>query len=125
MFFVTLLKEKRCGLFWRAIGSALFCSVMFVPAVMQWMDAVVWITVIYLGAIPFIVCQLLLLSLAAKRGKLDARLLLGPFSLQYGTSNRRASFRDSGLWIRGLFDCVLAGKWDSLFEWPFPVPSRT
>ena len=82
MFFVTLLKEKRDRLFWSMIGSALFVTLMFVPVVMQWMNAVVWIPMINLAGIPFIVCQLLLLSLAARRGNLDARLLLGPFGLQ-------------------------------------------
>ncbi|HEY1894914.1 MAG TPA: SpoIIE family protein phosphatase [Terracidiphilus sp.] len=122
MFFVTLLKEKRGRLFWSMIGSVLFVSFMFVPVVMQWMNAVVWIPVIYLAAIPFIVCQILLLSLAARRGNLDARLLLGPFSMQYGVTLVGGLL--FGLQLFGYGGSLIAfwaGNWDELFTWPFPI----
>jgi hypothetical protein len=122
MFFVTLLKEKRGRLFWSMIGSALFCALMFVPVVMQWMDAVVWIPVIYLAGIPFIVCQLLLLSLAARRGNLDARLLLGPFALQYGVLlGGGLLFGIQAFGLGGSLIASWAGKWDNLSQWPFPI----
>ncbi len=122
MFFVTLLKERRRRLFWIMIGSILFCALMFVPVVMQWMDAVVWIPVIYLAAIPFIACQLILLSLAARRGNLDARLLLGPFGLTYGaTLVGGLLFGLEAFGYGGSLIAFWAGKWDSLFNWPFPI----
>jgi hypothetical protein len=122
MFFVTLLKEKRGLLFWSLICSGLFCALMFVPLVMQWMNAVVWIPVIYLSAIPFIVCQILLLSLAARRGNLDARLLLGPFSLQYGVALGGGLLDGiQAFGYGGSSVTVLAEKFDSLFQWPFPI----
>jgi hypothetical protein len=122
MFFVTLLKEQRGRLFWSMIGSALFFALMFVPAVMQWMNAVVWIPVIYLAVIPFIACQLLLLSLAARRGNLDARLLVGPFSLQYGsTLVGGLLFGIQAFGLGGSFIAFWAGKWNQLSQWPFPI----
>src|ERR1019366_1434879 len=122
MFFVTLLKERRGRLFWSMIGSALFLALMFVPVVMQWMNAVAWIPVIYLAAIPFIACQLLLLSLAARRGNLDARLLLGPFSLSYGASlGGGLLFGIQAFGLGGSLIAFWAEKWDSLFQWPFPI----
>jgi len=57
---------------------------MFVPGVVGWMSYMAWIPLIYLAWIPFIVLQILLLSLAARRGNLDAQLLLVPFGLQFG-----------------------------------------
>jgi hypothetical protein len=122
MFFVTLLKEKRGRLFWSMFGSLLFVSFMFVPVFMQWMNAVVWIPVIYLAAIPFMVCQILLLSLAARRGNLDARLLLGPFSMEYGVTLVGGLL--FGLQLFGYGGSLIAfwaGKWDQLFTWPFPI----
>ena len=122
MFFVTLLKEPRGRLFWSMVGSALFGALMFVPVVMQWMNAVAWIPLIYLAWIPFFVCQILLLSLAARRGNLDARLLLGPFSLQYGAN--LGSGLLLGFYASGHGGPVIAfwtGKWEQLFKWPFPI----
>ena len=86
------------------------------------MNAVVWIPVIYLAAIPFIVCQLLLLSLAPRRGNLDARLLLGPFSLQNGaTLGGGLLFGMQAFGLGGSLIAFWAEKWDSLFQWPFPI----
>ena len=65
---------------------------MFVPGVVGWMSYMAWIPLIYLAWIPFIVLQILLLSLAARRGNLDARLLLVPFGLQFGRSLAPGSF---------------------------------
>ena len=125
MFFVTLLKQPRGRLFWSTIGSALFGGLMFVPMVMEWMSLTAWIPVIFLAWIPFIVCQLLLLSLAARRGNLDARLLLGPFGLQYGAilgGGLLFGIRASG--HGGSLIASLAEKWDSLFNWPFPISAQ-
>ncbi len=122
MFFVTLLKEQRGRLFWSMIGSAVFLALMFVPVVMEWMSVSVWIPVIYLAGIPFVVCQLLMLSLAARRGKLDGQLLLGPYGLQYGVvlaGGVVAGLDASGHGGPAL--AFLAGKWNQLFNWPFPI----
>jgi Stage II sporulation protein E (SpoIIE) len=125
MFFVTLLKERRGRLFWSMIGSALFLAVMFVPVVMQWMNAVVWIPVIYLSAVPFIACQLLLLSMAARRGNLDARLLLGPFSLGTGaTLGEGLIFGLQAFGLGGSFIAICSEKWYTLTQWPFPIGAQ-
>jgi hypothetical protein len=122
MFFVTFLKEPRGWLFWSAIGSALIGALMFIPMVMEWMSFAAWIPVIYLAWIPFIVCQVLLLSLAARRGNLDARLLLGPFGLQWGAFlGRGLLFGIQAYEHGGSLIAFWAGKWDHLFQWPFPI----
>jgi Stage II sporulation protein E (SpoIIE) len=122
MFFMTLLKEHRGRLFWSMICSAILVPLMFVPVVMQWMNAVVWIPVVYLSFLPFIACQLLLLTLAARRGNLDARLLLGPFGLQYGAIlGGGLLFGMQAFGLGGSSIAFLAEKWDKLFRLPFPI----
>jgi Stage II sporulation protein E (SpoIIE) len=122
MFFMTLLKQRWSWLFWCAMGSALFGGLMFVPIVMGWMSFWAWIPVIYLAWIPFIVCQLLILFHAARRGNLDARLLLVPFGLQWGALLGRGLI--VGFYASGhggpLIDSLLE-KWAQLIKWPFPV----
>ena len=122
MFFVTLLKLRRDWLFWSSMGSALSFGLMYVPLVMEWMRVDVWLPLIYLAALPFIVCQLLMLYLPARRGNLDARLLLGPFVFQYGLILGGGMI--AGLDANGHGGPVLAvwaEKLQQLFAWPFPV----
>jgi hypothetical protein len=122
MFFVTLLKERRGWLFWSSISSACFGALMFVPTVVDWMSFATWLPAIYLAWIPFIVCQLLMLFLSARRGNLDARLLLVPFGLQYGAILGTGLL--DGITTSGHDGAVIAfltEKWAHLFTWPFPI----
>jgi len=126
MFFVSLLKERRGRVFWSTIGSALFGTLMFVPIVAGWMNFTSWLPAIYLAWLPFIGSQLLMLYLPARRGNLDARLLLVPFGLQYGAVLGRglifvaASHGHSGSVID-----FWAKKWEELFHWPFPISAQS
>jgi Stage II sporulation protein E (SpoIIE) len=122
MFFVTLLKAPRGGLFWGAVGSALFGALMVVPMVTGWMSFTAWLPAIYLAWVPNMVCLILLLALAARRGNQDARLLFGPICLQFG------ALYCTGLLIlidaSGYGGPVIASwarTWVQLFHWPFPI----
>jgi hypothetical protein len=122
MFFATLLRLRRGRLFWSAIGSAMFAGLMYVPVVMEWMSVTMWLPVIFFSFFPFIVCMLLMLSLAARHGNLDARLLLGPFGLQYGVVLANGLLQ--GLDASGHGGPVVAfwaGKFQQLFTRPFPI----
>jgi len=122
MFFVTLLKLPRGRLFWCAMGSALFGALAYFPSVMKWISYQASLPAIYLGWIPFIVLQILILSLAAKRGKLDARLLLAPFGLQYGAILANGLLL--GVYASGHGGPLIAfwaRMWGQLFSWPFPI----
>jgi hypothetical protein len=122
MFYVTLLKERRGWPFWGSIGSASFGLLMFVPIVTGWMSFTTWFSVINLAWVPFIMFQFLLLFLPARRGNLDARLLLVPFSLQYGATLGGAFlFGMRAFGLGGTFIAFWAEKWDGLFRYPFPV----
>jgi hypothetical protein len=122
MFYVTFLKQPRGWPFWSSIGTAIFGSLMFIPVLMEWMSLQVWIPVIFLAWIPWIACLFLMLYTPARRGNLDARLLLGPFCLQWG------SFLGGGLLLGlalsghgGPLFADWAAKWEQLFQWPFPI----
>ena len=122
MFFATLLKLRRGWLFWSTMGSAVLGALMFVPRQMHWVSFAESVLLLFIGWIPFIVLQLLLLSLTAGRGNLDARLLLGPFGLQCGAllgGGILFGIEASGL--GGPLIASLAEKWDRLTEWPFPI----
>jgi len=122
IFYLTLLKQPRGWPFWGSMGSAAFGGLMFLPMVMQWMSYPAWLPVINLAWIPFIVCQLVMLSLAAKRGNLDARLLLGPFGMQYGAIvGREILLAFYAFGHGGPAIAIWAGKWEQLFKWPFPI----
>jgi hypothetical protein len=122
MFFVTLLKQPRNWLFWTAIASTLFGALMFVPGVMGWMSYAAWVPVIVPSWLPFVVCQLLMITLPALRGNLDARLLLFPFGIQYGTVLVNGLIH--GVYVSGHGGPAIA-FWarhsEELFHWPFPI----
>ena len=85
MFYVTLLKQPRGWPFWSSIGTAIFGSLMFIPVEMGWMRFQAWILVIFLAWIPWVACLFLIIYTPARRGNLDAHLLLVPFCLQWGS----------------------------------------
>ena len=122
MFFVTLLKEPRGRLFWGAAGSALIGALTVVPMAMGWMSWASWLPVILLAWIPNVVCLLLLLGLAARRGSQDARLLLVAMCLQFGaiySESLLLGINAAGL--RGPVFLFLERMWGQLFSWPFPI----
>jgi hypothetical protein len=89
---------------------------------MGWMSFLVVLPVVFLAWIPFMVCQLLMLALAAKRGNPDARLLLTPFILQYGAVlswGVLIGIHASG--HNGPVIAFLTEKWEQLCIWPFPI----
>jgi hypothetical protein len=122
IFYVSFLKQPRGWPFWSSIGTAIFGNLLFIPALMGWMSLQMWVPLIFLASIPLMACQFPLIYKPARRGSLDARLLLGPFGLQWGV------FLGGGL-LMGLGLSGHAGslpefwlaKWEQLFHWPFPI----
>jgi hypothetical protein len=122
MFLVILLKMRRGWPFWSVVGSALFAALMFVPGVTHWISDEAFSAAFFPAFIPFFVSQILILSLAATRGNLDARLLLGPWGLQSG------AILGGGL-IIGIYASGRGGpvisflmeKWMQIVSWPIPI----
>jgi sigma-B regulation protein RsbU (phosphoserine phosphatase) len=84
-FLVTLLKERKGWLYWIAVASGLIAGLSIIPGALGWISIPAWLASNILFSMPFGVCLPLLLYFAARRGSLDARLLLGPFSLGFGS----------------------------------------
>lgn len=122
IFYVTLLKQRRGGPFWSSIGTAIFGTLLFIPVVMEWMSLQPWVPLIFVGWIPWIACQFPIIYAPARRGNLDARLLLGPFCLQWGSFLFGGLLLGLGLsGIGGSLLAYWAVKWEQLFQWPFPI----
>jgi hypothetical protein len=122
MFFVILLKMRQGWPFWSVIGSILFVALMVVPGVMHWMSDEAFGAAFFLAFIPLIVTQIVMLSLAARRGNVDARLVLGPWSLQIGAilgSVLLTGIDASG--HGGPIIALLTEKWVQILSWPFPI----
>lgn len=82
-FIVAFLRERKGPLFWASAVTGALGALAFLPFVFQWMSASNWIIFIYLAAIPSMVFTWLLVWFPARRGNLDARLLIFPKSLEY------------------------------------------
>jgi hypothetical protein len=119
-FLVVLLKAGRGWLYWLAIASVLSSALLFVPGLLSWISLPMWGVLSVLTYIPYWACVLLLLFAVARRGNVDARLMLGPVALSYGALIVERALRTS------FFSGSQVGlsywlKFNRLFTWPFVV----
>jgi Stage II sporulation protein E (SpoIIE) len=118
-FIVTFLREPRRRTYWTAVAGGAVVSLTFIPFLFQWIPAAVFIPLVYLLSIPMMASLLLLIWIPARRGVLDARLLLGPQVLW------TCSVLVQGVIfvLEATGDYSLASLWqnrfDSLVTWPF------
>lgn len=122
-FLAALLKQRRSWIYWVALASALVAPL---PALIGFGSvdvALITSAAVALTRLPYQVCVLAFLFLAARRGNLDARLLLGPVGLSFGL----------GVVERLLWAAHFAGytalaafrqQLDQSFTWPFPGSSQ-
>jgi len=122
-FLVALLSERRGGIFRIGVASALATPLLALLNIGSVRDELITNTALALTVLPYLVCVLLLLFFAAKRGNLDARLLLGPVGLSFGL----------GVVERALWTARFAGytafepfrqKLERSFTWPFPAAAQ-
>ncbi|HEY6489934.1 MAG: PP2C family protein-serine/threonine phosphatase [Terracidiphilus sp.] len=118
-FLVALLKQRRSWIYWIALASALGATLPALVSAGSVDVALITSATVALTKLPYQVCVLLLLFFAARRGSLDARLLLGPVGLSFGL----------GVVERLLWAAHFAGytalepfreRLDQSFTWPFP-----
>jgi hypothetical protein len=83
-FIVTFLKEPRRGLYWATVLFAIADCLAWVPFLFQWISAGAFIVLVHLVAVPVLIGSALLVWIPARRGDLDARLLLAPQFLYIG-----------------------------------------
>ncbi len=84
IFLVALLKQGRNWIYWIALASALVAPFPALISIGSVDVALVTSAAVALAVLPYLVCVLLLLFFAARRGSLDADLLLGPVGLSFG-----------------------------------------
>jgi Stage II sporulation protein E (SpoIIE) len=119
-FLVALLKARKRWMYWIAIASAVIASLSQVFGVLASLSFARLAVLALLAWLPFQVCLLLLLYFPARRGNLDARLLLGPNGLGCVTSfagSLVVVFESAGY----TWATVYQQRFDQLFTWPFPV----
>ncbi len=118
-FIVTFLKEPRRLLYWITVVFAVLVSLGFIPFLYQWIPAANWILVIYLLSIPSLAGFLLLIWIPARRGNLDAQLLLGPQALYLCAQALQGVI----FFAEATGHYSLAHGWqnryDALLTWPF------
>jgi hypothetical protein len=123
IFLFALLKQGRSWFFWIAMASALVAPLPTLISIGNSEDELITNAVVVLIVLPYLVCVLLPLFFAARRGNLDARLLLGPVGLSFGL----------GVVERLLWAAHFAGytalepyllRLDRLFTWPFPASAQ-
>jgi sigma-B regulation protein RsbU (phosphoserine phosphatase) len=118
-FIVTFLKEPRRRLYWATVAASVVTSLSFLPFLFQWIPAATWILLIYLLAIATLTGFLLLIWIPARRGVLDARLLLGPQILYMcAVASQGVLYALEGAGRYSL--AVLWGyRYNALLTWPF------
>jgi sigma-B regulation protein RsbU (phosphoserine phosphatase) len=122
-FLVALLKQRRSWIYWIALASALVAPLPALLSIGSVDVALITSASVTLAKLPYQVCVLVFLFFAARRGSLDARLLLGPVGLSFGL----------GVVERLLWAAHFAGytaleafrqQLDQTFTWPFPASSQ-
>lgn len=119
-FFVTLLGLKKRAFYWTAAGAAILSALVLVPAKMDWLSeprASVVQTVLELA---YGICVPALIYVGARRGSLEAKLLLVPFTLSFLCNAVAPLFYIPALaqipWVMAF------GKhFGMLMTWPFPI----
>ena len=118
-FIVTFLKEPRRRLYWATVLIAIAATLAWLPYLFQWISASAFIVLVYLTAAPMYLGFALLVWIPARRGKLDARLLLAPQLLYIGAMLAQGVLYF--LWTTG--QSALAGFWQNrynhILNWPF------
>ncbi|HEY1803161.1 MAG TPA: SpoIIE family protein phosphatase [Terracidiphilus sp.] len=122
MFLAALLKQRRTSLFWIALASALVANLPTLAYSLNFIGDPTWVGTTALANLPFDVCILTLLIFAARRGNLDARLLLGPVALSYCVNI--LSLILITLYLAGVTSFAPYTRLMQLFNWPFPASAQ-
>jgi Stage II sporulation protein E (SpoIIE) len=124
-FIVSFLKQPRGKLYWGAIAGAALITLSIAPALFEWMSMPNWLTLTFVCRVPSMVFLILLILLPARRGVIDARLLLVPEIL-----NDLSTLASGVILIsRSLGHEALSlaiGRWvNKPVEWPFRLSVQT
>jgi len=122
MFVAVLLRQRGTRIYRLALASALVCALPGFAYSLNLISDSAWVGASALAYLPYYVGVVLLLTFSARRGNVDARLLLGPVAL-----NKMVGFA-----VMAITSLSYAGTigWDlffrllQLFTWPFPFSAQ-
>lgn len=83
LFIFTILNGRKNWLFWAAVGTEVVTILAQLSFMIGWIGLVQFDVIWALALIPYFVCILNLLYLAARRGVADAKLMLAPVGMCY------------------------------------------
>ncbi|HEV2175159.1 MAG TPA: PP2C family protein-serine/threonine phosphatase, partial [Nitrospira sp.] len=118
-FIVSLLKQRKGPLYWATLTFVIAGRGLSIFLLIEMINARQLLMSFYLPDIPIMICTLLLLGLPARRGLLDARLLLAPQILYYA-----AKLIGGAIFIFGAsgYDYALYTRWirhyQTFITWP-------
>jgi Stage II sporulation protein E (SpoIIE) len=118
-FVVTFLGEPRRALYWVTVTFGALAPLSYVLFIFQWIPAAAFILVVYLLYLPALTGALLLIWFPARRGIVDARLLLIPQAVNVCAGLFEGViyvFQTTGHFSRAL---LWRDRYNSLLSWPF------
>lgn len=118
-FIVTFLKEPRRSLYRVTVAFGAAAPLSYVLFIFHWIPAAAFILLAYLLYIPALAGALLLIWIPARRGVLDARLLLGPQALNICAGLFAGViflFQTTGHYALAL---LWQDRYSSFITWPF------
>jgi hypothetical protein len=119
-FFVTLMRQRKRILYWTAAASVVLSLLLFVSAVMGWVGFSQYSSTRTILELVYAICVPAMLLRGVRNGNLEAKLLIGPFTLSFLCNVILPLFTIPALlqrpWVQ-----AFAGHFFRLFTWPFPI----
>jgi len=112
LFVMDVLRERSGWLFWTAVGTQVIVLFLVLAGMYgQWIGLMTMVLMAGATFLPYVASVLALLVRGARRGNLDAHLLLYPAGLAYAV-NILGNLFGSQAWFSRLFNPI---------QWPFPI----
>ena len=124
-FLVAFLRSPKRKLYWVAVGAGVLCALVFIPLLLEWINPGTWITPYYTIFWVSAAIDALIVLMPARRGVLDARLLLVPAILD--PIQRFVGWISTLVAIAGTPKLAAQlDRWtNNSFLWPFPLGFQT
>ena len=119
LFLTSLLEARKGRVFWAAVASLAAIFLIAVPGLMGRLDWRLWAALDCLLTCGYMVCLLILILRAARRGNLDARLLFFPIVLW--AAGISSDIVAAPLLITHHLRSAVYLTYRRLVSWPMPV----
>ena len=123
-FFITLMGQRRRALYWTAMASIALSVAFAVPIALGSVQLAGWSLAAGICEIVYAFCVPALLFCGARKGSIDARLLMIPFTLSIAC-NVFVNALGLPAVMRFPLGVFLYTHLKTLFTWPFPVDAGT